>query len=102
MVDGAMASAPRRRGTHGFIMVVTNIGRNKMIYLNEDDIESLNNNMTVDSKKNFLLSLAKASNYTCSVCVMGRVCGRICSHTFCADDPSDYKIHKLFEEMIDE
>ena len=27
MVDGAMASAPIRRGTHGFTMVVTNMSR---------------------------------------------------------------------------
>lgn len=28
MVDGAMASAPRRRGTHGFTMAVTNMSQN--------------------------------------------------------------------------
>ena len=27
MVDGAMASAPKRRGTHGFTMVATNMSR---------------------------------------------------------------------------
>ena len=27
MVDGAMASAPKRRGTHGFTMAVTNMSR---------------------------------------------------------------------------
>jgi hypothetical protein len=30
MVDGAMASAPKRRGTHGFTMVVTNM-RQKVV-----------------------------------------------------------------------
>ena len=100
MVDGAMATAPRTSSTHGFLILVRNMnGRRIAMFLGENEVQSLNINLSEKSKLEYIRAIcATHNNEYCYFCSIKDKCSEVCQCN--TSSLSGYLVHKLFEAII--
>ena len=68
------------------------------MYLTKDETDALNNNLDVNTKRQFLRGICLVHD-ECDLCSIKEKCIEVCAQKT-PKTCSDYQIHKLFEKVI--